>query len=93
MNVNVGAPVSQLSRLTGDAGELLIETEMFGWEHFSVNVAAPDVTAVGLVMTIVPDPLAVFEPGVNVAGATAWVPAPVKVSVCVAPVPLGSCQW
>jgi hypothetical protein len=61
--------------------------------QLSVNDAGADVAPIGLVMTIIPDPLAVVPGGVYVADATARVPALLKASVRVGPFPLGSFQW
>jgi hypothetical protein len=57
------------------------------------NGAAAEVASVGLVMTIVADPLAGSVAGVYVAEATALVPGLPNVSVWAAALPLGSFQW
>lgn len=92
LSVIVGAADPQ-AVATGEDGELETDSDMFATVQVTVNPAKFEVTASGLVMTILPDPDVLSEAAVTVREVTARVPAPVNVSVWVGPLPPGRLQW
>jgi hypothetical protein len=92
VRVNVGGAEAQAT-LSGEDGELVRDTAMLALVQVSENGAAVEVAAIGLVMTIVPDPLAGSVAGVYVTEVTGRVPASLNVSARGAEFPLGSLQW
>ncbi len=92
VSVNTGGVEPHVT-VSGEAGELVIGTVMVGWAQVTENLAAFEDAAVGLVMTMIPDPVALSEGAVTAAEATGRLPALAKSSVSVGPFPAGSSQW